>query len=157
MIDVLKYEHSDQDVQDTASAAIEYIIGGDAINSVFDISGLLVYGVISALREHDDLLYGPNSSLSPEETARLAEVEDVVDTAVKDGMQFYPFGEFIDKRKIDVQTRKRLGAEQRDHSEFQRSRRNKADVRLERIARREDVKSTDLNGPVTSYSIDEIK
>jgi hypothetical protein len=155
MIEVPRYEHTERDVQETATAAIEYIIGGDTLNAVFDIRGLLVYGVIGALREHDDLFYGPNSSLSPEEITRLAEVEDVVDKAVKYSMQFYPFGEKRNKWDLDSKTRGRLGAKQRESNDLPIARKNVARVRLERIHRNDGTHPSVVDVPVTTYKIPE--
>jgi hypothetical protein len=104
------YENTDQEVQETATAAIDYIFGGESINEICDLKGLTVFGVIGALRENDERLYGPNSNLSPEEAARLKEVEAVVDSAVEDGMHYYPFGHFLLKTEIDSHTMARLSA-----------------------------------------------
>lgn len=104
------YERSDLEVAESAQAAIAYIFEGDALNEVYDLRGLVVYGVIAALREHDEQFYGQANTLVEEQRARLAEVEAAIDEAVETGMQFYPFGDYHNRRNLPAADYSQLAA-----------------------------------------------
>jgi hypothetical protein len=146
------YTNSDLEVEETSRASIEYILGGDPINSVYDLSGLLVFGVIKALREHDDLLYGPNASLTPEEITRLAEIEDAVDLAVEGGMHYYPFGDYQNKKNIAQSTMAQLAGLDRG---LPKPRKSTSNDRWERRERAEAAKKPQPNGPLIIKPVEE--
>ncbi len=87
-----QYRETDHDVAAVAEAALGYIIIGDTVDRPYDLRGLGVYGVIGMLREHDDVLHGDESALDEDQRGRLQQVESDIDSAVVEGMHFYPFG-----------------------------------------------------------------
>ncbi|MDB5163591.1 MAG: hypothetical protein JWS12_208 [Candidatus Saccharibacteria bacterium] len=92
------YTETDAEIEELQGATHEYIFGGDPLYEVCDLRGLGVYGVIRYLRQHDDLLHGLGSELTPEQKQRLEEVESEVDKAVAQARQFYPFGHKTDEK-----------------------------------------------------------
>lgn len=90
--EVEQYKETAHDVVAVAEAALGYILIGDGVDRPYNLRGLGVYGVISMLREHDDILHGDESALDEDQRGRLDQIESDVDHAVKDDMHFYPFG-----------------------------------------------------------------
>lgn len=152
-LQVPTYEHSDDQVAETAQAAIAYIFEGDPLNEVYDLQGLVVYGVIAALREQDEILHGERSTLNAEQQARLVEVETVVDEAVDSGMQFYPFGDYHNRRNIPTSEFSQLAAAKQNRTG--RIRLTSAIRRSERRRYNGSVSgSSPAPGPVTKSRLD---
>lgn len=142
------YEQSDEEVSETATAAIAYILEGDPLNEVYDLRGLTVFGVIGALRENDELFYGDDTSLSQEQRDRLTEVETVVDAAVTRDMHYYPFGDNLNKHGIDAMDFAQLSAITRDTGKARIS--SKADQRYLRSLQGRSQADINQAGPVTT-------
>lgn len=98
---VATYHETPEEVAEAAEATIRYINEGDTMDQPFDLRGLTVFGIIEALRNHDEALHGENATLTLEQRARLEEVEDTVQLAVDNNMHYYPFGESQNKHNID--------------------------------------------------------
>lgn len=128
-----RYEHTDSQVADAAKTAVDYVFVGGNFMKPFDMRGLVVFGVIGALRENDERLHGEDANLDDEQKARLAEVEGTIDAAVGERMQYYPFGEKQNKWNIDKQTMARLAGLQ-NRSEPVRETRTRNVARRTRIA-----------------------
>lgn len=107
---VASYEHSPEELADTARATIEYIRTGDPLCAIYGLRGLAVYAVIGALREHDEQLHNTESLLDAVLQARLEEVETQVDIAVQYRMQFYPFGHDTSAPILETQDFQQLSA-----------------------------------------------
>jgi hypothetical protein len=105
----------------------------------FDIRGLVVFGVIGALRENDGQFYGEDAALDDEQMTRLAEVEGAVDAAVSEKMHYYPFGDEQNKWNIDGHTMAQL-AGNRDRSVPTREMRTREVARRTRIVLAEKQK-----------------
>lgn len=95
------YHETQEEVEETAAAAIRYIYEGETMDQPYDLRGLCVFGVIGALRLNDDALHGDDSKLTHDQRLRLVEVEDTVQTAVDSNMHYFPFGDNENKSRLD--------------------------------------------------------
>lgn len=102
------YHETDEEVVEAAEAAIRYIHEGNTFDAPYDLRGLTVFGIIGALRVHDEQLHGAESTLSDKARQRLTEVEETVQTAVDKNMHYYPFGDSHTKTQLDSIDKSRL-------------------------------------------------
>lgn len=151
-----EYEHTDDspELAETAECAMLYIMEGDNIHAIYDLRGLLVFGVIRALRENDELLYGSETPLTEEQQARLQEVEDQVDTAVEGERQYFPFGHNREMFRIDGKEYHALSGNP-SRSQRVRESPNKRRSRLRMsLADEREKREVHEPGPVTTHNID---
>lgn len=111
-MEVAQYHDTDSspEIEETRLAVIRFVFEGDDLDAPYDIRGLHVFAVISALREKDEELYGEEAGLTPEQQERLQKVEDEVDKAVEVGMHYYPWGDYQNKRNLDREDYGKLAA-----------------------------------------------
>ena len=112
-----RYRETDEEVQDVFKATKRYIFEGDEIDEPYDLRGLGVYAVISALRSIDEEIDSGQLTLTDEQLYRLHMSEYRVDLAVNGllidspliedkksvkggGMQFFPFGHNTDRFRL---------------------------------------------------------
>ncbi len=148
------YEHTDQEVNEATEATIEYIIDGDQMSAPFALRGIVVYAVIKALRENDELLYAEPPILDADQLVRRDEVEIQVDEAVEHDMQFYPFGHDRNKTNLSgnflAQLQNRSGS-----SGVIRVNQSRAQIKSQDRTRQPEPDTSQLSGPITTRKIEE--